>query len=573
MKAPKSVCVILVLILGFYSNAQEKIQDTLLHKSYDDLNTLFYYWLPKDTVTAKTIVNTYIAKARAEKDSIRMAKGYYYYAADFDAKKGLRYADTIIALTKHTDDKFHPAVGYLLKGYWYYHLEDYKKTMEHYLIGYKYAVERDNIKMLVEIRPTIAVLKSRVGDYKGALAIHKEHLNALENRPEYREMYSYSPNRGDIYKKMHLYAINNLANVYSRMGEIDSAGLYYKYGMRKSLEYKDSLHYYKMVSFCGIIKFHTNNYQDALDSLNKAIPRLEEGEGGLLILSYYYKGKSYQALHKEGKALSMFLKTDSLATKINAIMPELRVVYEKLATHYEFIQEKDSQIIYINKILDLDKTLLEEREIGGEIARKYDMPELLRQKETIIRNLENRHKKNAWYKWSLFFIIVLLVISLAYYYKKQRTYQKRFRELVNQNTPNEKLPRVRKQEKQDSGVPEEIFKNIQDGLEKFERKHQFTNPDISLKSLADDLNTNSTYLSRVINTTKDMNFSQYLHHIRIKHIVERLKKEEKLRQYAVEAIAQEAGYKTAQSFTKAFYKETGIYPSYFLRRLKTEVVD
>ncbi|RNL88878.1 AraC family transcriptional regulator, partial [Sinomicrobium pectinilyticum] len=120
------------------------------------------------------------------------------------------------------------------------------------------------------------------------------------------------------------------------------------------------------------------------------------------------------------------------------------------------------------------------------------------------------------------------------------------------------------------GVPQEIFKNIEAGLEIFERKQRFTNPDISLKSLADELNTNSTYLSKVINTTKDMNFSQYLHHIRIKRIVERLKNEEKLRQYAVEAIAQEAGYKTAQSFTRAFYKETGIYPSYFLKRLKTK---
>ncbi|MGS2763550.1 helix-turn-helix domain-containing protein [Sinomicrobium sp. M5D2P9] len=567
MKAPKSVCVILVLILGFYSNAQEKIQDTLLYKSYDDLNTLFYQWLPKDILTAKTIVNAYIEKARKEKDSIRMAKGYYYYATDFDAENGLRYADTIIALTEHTDDKFHPAVGYLLKGYWHYQLSNYKKAMEYYLIGYKYAVERDNIKMQIHIRPMMAALKNRSGNHREALLIYTEHLHALKNQPEYRNLYSNDPNLGDLFNENIIQAQYNIGLTYLLLKQPDSSRIFLQKAITKSFRQKNLFLYYEILSSSGSMEFYDGNFLAALDSLNKAIPYLTDGRN--FAMAHYYKGRSYQALNRNREALSMFLKTDSLAAEINYKFPELRDAYEYLIDYYSGRQERDSQLVYIDKLLELDKTLLEERIIGGEIARKYDTPELLKQKETIIRNLENRHKKNAWYKGGLLVAVVLLTVFLGYYYKKQRTFKKRFRELVNQNTPDEQLPQVRKQEKQDSGVPEEIFKNIEAGLEKFERKQRFTNPDILLKSLADDLNTNSTYLSRVINTTKDMNFSQYLHHIRIKHIVERLKNEEKLRQYAVEAIAQEAGYKTAQSFTKAFYKETGIYPSYFLKRLKT----
>ncbi|RNL88891.1 hypothetical protein ED312_07705, partial [Sinomicrobium pectinilyticum] len=382
--------------------------DTLLHKSYDDLNTLFYQWLPKDTLTAKTIVNTYIAKAREEKDSIRMAKGYYYYATSFGAQKGLQYADTIIALTQHTDDKFHPAVGYLLKGYWYYQLDDYKKTMEYYLIGYKYAVERDNIKMLVHIRYMIATLKNRVGDYRGALAIDKDYLHALENQPIYRKEYSYSPNRGDKYKKTHLSVINDVAYDYLNLKELDSAEKYFRYGIRKSLEYKDSSYYYRIVSNSGTLEFYKGNFQAALDSLDKAMPytKLEYN----IALTQYYRGKSFQGLGRNEKAVAIFLKTDSLVSKINAVMPEIRDAYEYLIDYYNDRQERDSQLIYVDKLLELDSVLLEERVIGGEIARKYDTPELLRQKETIIRNLENRHKKNTWYTWSLSFIIVLLFI-------------------------------------------------------------------------------------------------------------------------------------------------------------------
>ncbi|MGS2763551.1 helix-turn-helix domain-containing protein [Sinomicrobium sp. M5D2P9] len=571
MKAYKPVFLMLMSLLYWCGYSQEKIQDTLLDKSYDELNTLIYQWLPKDTITTKTIINSYIEKAREEKDSIRMAKGYYYYAVEFGPENGLRYADTIIALTEHIDDKYYPAIGYLSKGYWYYQLDDYKKAIEYSLIGYNYAVERGNIKLQMYIRPMIATFKSRVGDHRGALAMHKEHLNALENQVEYKKNYSNSVNHSNRLYTSHLIAIHNLSLTFLHLKENDSSRIYHQKGINQSLAYKDTIQYYEMVSSSGSMEFYAGNFQAALDSLDKAIPHLTDNHN--IAMAHYYKGRSYQALERHKDALLIFLKTDSLAAEINYKFPELRNAYEYLIDHYNHRKERDSQLIYINKILDLDKELIDIRSMDGEIARKYDMPELLRQKETIIRNLENRHKKNAWYKGGLLVAVVLLTVFLGYYYKKQRTYKKRFRELINQNTPDEQLPQVRKQEKQDSGVPQEIFKNIEAGLEKFERKHQFTNPDILLKSLADDLNTNSTYLSRVINTTKDMNFSQYLHHIRIKHIVERLKKEEKLRQYAVEAIAQEAGYKTAQSFTKAFYKETGIYPSYFLKRLKTEVVD
>ncbi|RNL67032.1 hypothetical protein ED312_23520, partial [Sinomicrobium pectinilyticum] len=366
--------------------------DTLLHKSYDDLNTLFYQWLPKDTLTAKTIVNAYIEKAKGEKDSIEAANGYYYYATSFGAKRGLQYADTIIKLTQNSKDKFYPAVGYLLKGYWYYYLDDYKKTMEYYLIGYNYAVERDNIKMLVDIQPRIAFLKSRIGDYKGAVEMNKNYLHAIENQPIYREEYSYSPNHGNKYESMHLSAISDLAYNYLHLKELDSSQKYFKYGIHKSLEYKNSASYYRMVCNSGKLEFYKGNFQDALDSLDKAIPYIKEKYN--IALAQYYRGKSFQALGRNEKATSVFLKTDSLITKISAVIPEFRDAYEYLTAYYNDRQERDSQLIYIDKLLELDSVLLEERVIGGEIARKYDTPELLRQKETIIRNLENRHKKN-----------------------------------------------------------------------------------------------------------------------------------------------------------------------------------
>nr|WP_247716481.1 helix-turn-helix domain-containing protein [Sinomicrobium weinanense] len=122
----------------------------------------------------------------------------------------------------------------------------------------------------------------------------------------------------------------------------------------------------------------------------------------------------------------------------------------------------------------------------------------------------------------------------------------------------------------DSGVPAETFRSIEEGLVRFEEEKRFANPDVTLHSLAKELQTNSTYLSKVINTTREMNFSKYLHGLRINHIIQRLKQEERLRSYSIRGIAQEAGYNTAQSFASSFFRHTGINPSYFVKKLKEE---
>ena len=60
------------------------------------------------------------------------------------------------------------------------------------------------------------------------------------------------------------------------------------------------------------------------------------------------------------------------------------------------------------------------------------------------------------------------------------------------------------------GIPEHIVKDILEKLENFEKSYQFTKKKYTLNSLAKELNTNSSYLSKVINETKEIGFAHYL---------------------------------------------------------------
>src|SRR5690606_23326635 len=151
---------------------------------------------------------------------------------------------------------------------------------------------------------------------------------------------------------------------------------------------------------------------------------------------------------------------------------------------------------------------------------------------------------------------------------KQRTYKRRLQAVLDKNYTEEfPTPEVQ-DKKKELDIDEFTVQQILKDLKEFESSTQYLQEGISLAGLSKKFNTNSSYLSKIINTYRKKNFSTYLHDLRINYAIERLKQDEKFRLYAIKAIAEETGYSNSQSFSTAFYKKTGIQPSYFIAELK-----
>mgnify|MGYP003563549034 CR=1 FL=1 len=65
-------------------------------------------------------------------------------------------------------------------------------------------------------------------------------------------------------------------------------------------------------------------------------------------------------------------------------------------------------------------------------------------------------------------------------------------------------------------IPKETEQMLLKKLERFENTTKFTNKDISLAVLAGQFDTNTKYLSEVINSNFNMNFNAYINKLRIK---------------------------------------------------------
>jgi len=181
-----------------------------------------------------------------------------------------------------------------------------------------------------------------------------------------------------------------------------------------------------------------------------------------------------------------------------------------------------------------------------------------------------------YFKFSLFSILIVLAIvvfSFYYYYKHQKEKHYRFLKII-QNLKESKASDIHKvqintteaQPKQ--LIDDELIEKLALGLKKLEQKEAFLDPNFKLAFVAKKLNTNTAYLSQYFNQVMEKTFSEYTQELRIHYVLKKLIDAPYFRKYTLQAIAEEVGYKDANTLVRVFKKQTGLSPNYYIEKLK-----
>ncbi|HMQ48377.1 MAG TPA: AraC family transcriptional regulator [Saprospiraceae bacterium] len=93
----------------------------------------------------------------------------------------------------------------------------------------------------------------------------------------------------------------------------------------------------------------------------------------------------------------------------------------------------------------------------------------------------------------------------------------------------------------------------------------FLNPKLSLRELADLVETNDKKLSTLLNQNLHTNFYDYINAYRIQRFKERANKGD-LKSLSVLGLASACGFTSKSSFYRAFKKKTGMTPSTYLKK-------
>jgi len=546
------------------SPRDRQVIDSLKELDYKDIYNSFKR-VEDDSSRAFVFAQAYLEKGKIDNDSIKIANAFSQLNfITNNSLTSIKYGDSIIHYTKNMNHKDYPSLGYLIKAGEYYYLGNYKLALDNYIITNKYLEKNENIQQLLAVKTEIAGIKDILGLHQEVFSEYKDIMKLV-----------IKDSLSEYYNNNFLTALLNLASSYNSVRKLDSADILIKEGIYKSLKLKDTAKYYSFISLGGFNAYFKGNYQAAGDSLDKSFPF--QTDQNSRINYYLYKGKIAKDLNKAEEAILNFEKLDSIYEIHQDPVRELPEVYQTFIDYYKEKGDIQNQLKYIDKFIAVDSVLdANFNYLNTKITKEYDIPLLIEDKENLINQLKGEKRQTNLGIGILVGMTLLLGWFLFYYIKKQKFYKKRFEEILN-SKPNDKSqtsnskfqgsnskPPSSKLE----GVSKEVIDSIQRGLQGFEKEKIFLDPTITLNSLSKKLDTNSNYLSKVINFYQQKNFSTYLNDLRIEYAIEQLKTNAQFRRYSVKGMAQEVGFNSVESFSKAFYKRTGIYPSYFLKELE-----
>ena len=287
----------------------------------------------------------------------------------------------------------------------------------------------------------------------------------------------------------------------------------------------------------------------------------------------FYLGLSYWNTGKHKLAIKYLEEIDKHYNKTKKLDPQFRSAYEILIKYYNSAGNKEKQLEYINKLMVLDRSYEKNyKYLYQRIVKEYDTKKLVSEKNRIEKTLENQ-------RFIFIGLVILLIAGFLFFAirisKEKQNYKMKFEEIIaNQNrihSVQEKIT-VNSNDYQNKqkidydyynkipGLNPTFVENILKQLEIFENENKFLDPQISQKSLSEELGTNSTYFSKIINTYKGKNFTLYINDCRLDYIINHLQNDIKYINMDVKELASIAGFSSAENFSGSKASESDPRP-------------
>lgn len=540
------------------SQNKAETTDTLKNKSAKEL---FEIAIQKPTIH---ILEKTIKKAKEENDLETLTDSYYIINFFTEDENKLLYNDSIIALKEVHSSSLYPANAYYNKGVYFFNKRNLIKATDNFIKAHEYANKYYNKDIIVRSKQSLGLLKKETGDYKQALTLYKENFN-----------YATSEDSILLSPYDYLEVIFSIASVYNELNEYDSLYHYNKLGIKESLRLKDTAKFNIFILNKSKALFNERKYDSSLFQLKKILPYYKSSnDHANLSVTYYYLAKNYLKLKEDKIAIQLLKKVDSLYQESNDARPKTKVQesYALLTSYYRNQKQLEDLILYQDKSIALTNKLhANELYINKKIVNDYDIPVILAENQKIVEEINATKERTKLFAYFLIIIIISILIISFYLNSRRKVYKKRFEELIRKKDSTLDIKTIKREKpsiKTTLNIPDAVTSKILVSLEKFEENKEFLNSKISIAGLAKSIGTNPNYLSKTVNHFKEISFSQYINTLRITYAVDSLKNDPIYRKYTLKAIAAEFGFNNTESFSKAFYKETGIKPSFFMKSIE-----
>jgi AraC-like DNA-binding protein len=414
----------------------------------------------------------------------------------------------------------------------------------------------------------IASVLSLSGDYEKAIEIRKTTLRYYEDKP-------IDSTFTEIKRNSALVEIqNSLALEHIQAKQLDSAKMYASLIAKYNAKEIDSCYMAYSYALDGEIAYQEKQFNEASTKYRKAYSICPSNYALLIINKAYSLGKIELGAKNYHEAIRILQQGLDEYQVIEAEEGFMQDYYEKLAAAYKSTDNFEKASYYYEKYLTTQE---EYRKLGDEAKQIF----IANERETFKKEFDiviaEKEKKQTYLNYVLLggsIVILTLLFFLLKFYRNKKADEAKFEVLIAKikaaKTPSEIIDTKDAvlEEKTANDVSPEVTAQILEGLKKLEEKEYFLKQDCNSYNVAKKINTNTSYLSKVVNSHYGKNFNTYINDLRINYTILRLKNDVFFRSFSIQAIAEEVGYKSADSFTKYFKKDTGLNPSFYIKNIK-----
>ncbi|ROI06890.1 AraC family transcriptional regulator [Chryseobacterium sp. G0240] len=364
----------------------------------------------------------------------------------------------------------------------------------------------------------------------------------------------------EIYKKRYQKAIRYAEISLASLKKINSKDVSYtNYITANSYELLGDSYYY------------LDNYPTSEIYYNKANTLLDSPSP---LQGFVFNGLGMLSLKKKDwkQAKESLEKAKKIAETLNN--RELRQqVYFNLSEYYDNTGKPELASQYYKKYIEISNLITKE------------IQELVNESYSKLNSSNEMYSQRSLLKSFIILLLFVLSIGLVIFFNlREQKQRKRFSEIIEMTKKNSEMnaksvllsdQESKEKKKDDSPMTSEKEVHLLKSLEKFEKSNLFNDKNMSLSHLASKLNTNTRYLSYIINTHKGEEFKTYINRLRINYIIIKLTNEDIYRQYKISVLADECGFSSHSKFTAVFKNFTGLSPSLFIKYLdeKPEAID
>lgn len=536
-------------ILGSYG--------TLINTSGDYLNALDYF-------------EEALAIFYELKDQKGIASVYNYIGHLHNSKKnyatGLRYLYRSLKLNRSISNELGMARSILNIGNAYYRLGQHDSAIYYHEKALAISVNLKNDNGISHAYNNIGV-------------IHGEDENMLASRSYFQKSLKIYKKNGN--KNGMANALNNIGVLFRKSASYDSSMIYYK----RALSLWESMDNYDGIAVCegniGEIFKDKKQFDLSLEHYQRAIDyfhRLNDSVGVAYMkadianmISDQLSGNKdvlnkdlIEAIKYCKEAIEMMSSSDQLLAKING--------FKTLSRLYEMKGEDKKSLYYWKEMKYLGDSLRakEKLELIAEMKTKYELQEQEEKLANKIEELDDTRRELSYQKKILVLVCLgLLIISFLFFriFISNRNLKEAHFNLVRKNKEVlEAEAALSIEKKQPRKVVQENKSRLLIGKIKqyLEDEKPFLDKGFSIDALAENVGSNRTYVSSVINNECKLSFNHFINEFRVKEAIKLLTSEERER-YTIESIAFSVGFSSKSSFNPAFKKYTGLTPSMYIK--------